>query len=320
MQQSAESNSKIAAKPTCRQALLYRLEKAVLCGVMPELPEVETIRQGLQRRVVGKRITAVDVRKKKMVRGSVPAFLRAVRGQKITSVGRRGKLLILHLSDNQHYVLLHLKMTGQLIYKSKKVMVAGGHQWPPVGNDLPNKYSHVIFSFADNSQLFFNDLRQFGYLALVNERKLQTILSRYGVDPLEDEFTWEQFRQALDKRKGRLKAVLLDQRVITGIGNIYADEICFHARLLPTRSLSSLSGKEKGALYQAIKHVLARAMRYGGTTFRNYRDTEGGKGNFTQLLKVYKRAGQLCKRCKEHVIMRAVIAGRGTHFCPHCQN
>lgn len=292
---------------------------------MPELPEVETIRQGLRRRVVGKHITGVDIRKKKMVRGSVPGFIRAVRGQKITSIGRRGKLLTFQIGDTERYILLHLKMTGQLIYKSKKVLVAGGHQWPPLRQAqgkpvaLPNKYSHVIFSFADKSQLFFNDLRQFGYLTLADKQTLRVVLAHYGIDPLEDEFTWEQFRQALGKRKGILKAVLLDQRVIAGIGNIYADEICFHARLLPMRLVGSLSEKEKKALYRATKHVLKRAMRYGGTTFRNYRDTEGGKGNFTRLLKVYRRAGQLCKRCKEQFVVRAVVAGRGTHFCPRCQ-
>lgn len=286
---------------------------------MPELPEVETIRQGLQRRVVGKRITGVDVRKQKMVRGSVPGFIRAVRGQKITSIGRRGKLLTFQIGNTGRYILLHLKMTGQLIYKSKKVMVAGGHQWPPVGNDLPNKYSHVIFSFVDKSQLFFNDLRQFGYLTLADKQKLRVVLAHYGIDPLEDEFTWEQFRQALGKRKGILKAVLLDQRVIAGIGNIYAGEICFHARLLPMRLVGSLSEKEKKALHRATRHVFKRAMRYGGTTFRNYRDTEGGKGNFTQLLKVYGRTGLLCKRCKKQRVVRIVVAGRGTHFCPRCQ-
>lgn len=285
---------------------------------MPELPEVETVRLGLRRRIVKKEITGVTVRKAKLVRGKKAAFVQTLLGNHFTGIARRGKLLIFTLSTPDTYLLVHLKMTGQLIYQDKTKLIAGGHQWPPVDTGLPNAYTHIMIEFADGSVLYFNDLRQFGYMHIVNGEQLKKVEAMFGVEPLSSTFTWEAFRNALARRTTSLKATLLNQAVIAGIGNIYADEIAFHAGVRPDRKVSSLSEGELKAIFKATKHVLTRAMKYGGTTFRDYRDADGGKGNFTQLLKVYGRGGEPCKKCRSPLV-REKLAGRGTAYCAHCQ-
>ncbi len=285
---------------------------------MPELPEVETIRRGLARSIVGKKIAKVQVRKPAMIRGSAQSLVRAIRAAQFSKIGRRGKLLIFYIKGHDKYLLVHLKMTGQLIYRQGKKKLAGGHPWPPFGASLPNKYSHITIDFADGSQLFFNDLRQFGYMQLVNAKILAPVLARYGPEPLQAGFSLQKFQQHFQARKTILKVALLDQQLVAGIGNIYADEICFHARLLPQRSIPSLSTQEIRAVHKAIPKVLGLAVKHRGTTFSDYRDSTGKKGNFVRLLKVYGRAGLLCKRCSTP-IQKTKLAGRGTHYCPNCQ-
>ena len=291
---------------------------------MPELPEVETIRRGLQRRVVGKPIAAVEVRKRKLVRGSAASFRRVLTGNEIAQVSRHGKLLIMPLADGDHVLLVHLKMTGQLIYRQKRLVIAGGHQWPPIDpEELPNKYSHIIITFADGSQLFFNDLRQFGFMEVANHARLNDIVDAMGIDPIKEHLTTDMFSDMMRKRTTSIKAALLNQSLIAGIGNIYADEICFVARVKPTRRANSLTAKERKAIQSATTRILEKAISHGGTTFRNYLNTEGGKGNFSELLKVYGREGKRCSRSecrtKDAVITKIRLSGRGTHFCPSCQ-
>jgi formamidopyrimidine-DNA glycosylase len=286
---------------------------------VPELPEVETIRRGLHRRITSKLIRAVKVDRAKMVRGmSARQFTRALTGKYFARIDRRGKLFIVSLQGLSQYLLIHLKMTGQLIYQDARSTIAGGHGWPPLTEKLPNKYSHVIFSFSDGSHLYFNDMRQFGFVQLVNSQQLAAALRQFGLEPLHASFTWEAFRQAMDSRQTTLKAVLLNQAIIAGLGNIYADEVSFQARVRPQRPVGRLRQKELRALYRAIPAVLRRAVRYGGTTWRNYRDADGGRGNFTRLLQVYGRAGQPCKRCGS-TLKRIKLVGRGTVYCPSCQ-
>ncbi len=286
---------------------------------MPELPEVETIRLGLLKRLKGVKISSVEVRKDKIVRGSSKKFIQLLKGKKFTTIARRGKLLVFHLSDGEHYMLVHLKMTGQLIYEKGKTLIAGGHSWPSLQDPLPNKYSHVIISFADGSHLFFNDMRQFGYMELADEKRLQVVLDIFGPEPLEKDFTFELFEKMLGKRSIAIKAVLLNQTVLAGVGNIYADESLFLAGIKPTRRVNTLTTAEKRRLYKAIPVILRRAITYGGTTFSNYRDVEGKKGNFTRLLKVYGRGGQICVKCKKTTLVKETVAGRGTVWCPTCQ-
>ncbi len=290
---------------------------------MPELPEVETIRRGLQAKIKGRKIARVAVRNQKIVRGSAAALRRALAGARFGPISRRGKLLIFTLQKQgtQHsplFLLLHLKMTGQLIYRDQKKMLVGGHGWPPVTASLPNKYSHLIIEFANRSNLFFNDMRQFGFVQLVTKEQLGAVLAGYGLEPLTASFTTDTLRRALRWRSTSIKACLLNQSIVAGVGNIYADEICFAARLRPQRRASSLTRREVAAIATVTPKILRRAITYGGTTWRNYRDADGGVGSFVRLLKVYGRSGKMCVRCGT-VLQRARVAGRGTVYCPLCQ-
>lgn len=286
--------------------------------LMPEMPEVETIRRGLTRHVLRKKITAVEVRKPKLVRGLGKMLASRVVGKRFTAIDRRGKLLVFHLSSDE-YMLVHLKMTGQLIYAKGRTRLAGGHSWPRIMDALPSKYSHVIFSFADGSMLFFNDMRQFGYVEVVNEERLTKILAGYGPEPLDVKMTLEEFSERLSKRAVAIKAALLNQQIVAGIGNIYADEACFYAGIRPGRKVKSLTLAERERLFTSVRQVLKRALRYGGTTFSNFRDVDGKKGNFTRLLKAYGRGGMECLRCGFSPLKRGIVASRGTVWCPNCQ-
>jgi len=296
---------------------------------MPELPEVETIKNDLKPRVTDKKIVAVEVRSEKIVRSSVRAFKLALAGKKIIDISRRGKLLIFKVIGGQ-FLLIHLKMTGQLIYCGPDGLVAGGHinseaeeeqfsSGKPDDFCRPNKYTRVIFRFSDNSQLFFNDLRCFGYLWIIDEKKLTQVLAGFGPEPLAREFSLSYFSEILASRQKSIKAVLLDQKLIAGIGNIYADESLFAAGIRPMRPANTLTAAEEKKLFSAIKNIIKKAIKYRGTTFSNYVDGRGQAGGFRRLLKVYRREGQKCLRCRDGIIKKTTVAGRGTRYCPVCQ-
>ncbi|MDP3997519.1 MAG: bifunctional DNA-formamidopyrimidine glycosylase/DNA-(apurinic or apyrimidinic site) lyase [Candidatus Andersenbacteria bacterium] len=287
---------------------------------MPELPEVETIRRDLQKELRGRKIARVEVRKKKMVRGSAGGLQMFLKGKSFSGIRRRGKLLIFAVAGGQRYLLVHLKMTGQLIFvdAKKEEVIAGGHSGPDM-EKLPNKYSHIIWHFTDGSVLYFNDLRQFGFGRLVDESALAAVLAAYGVEPLEKKFTAAKLTEILGKRQTTLKSVLLNQALIVGLGNIYVDEACFYAGVRPTRRAGSLTAAEIKQLYRGIGHVLRQSLKHRGTTFNSFRDGTGKRGNFVSKLKVYRRTGEKCKRCKGGIITRVKVSGRGTHFCPACQ-
>ncbi len=279
---------------------------------MPELPEVETLKRELSRVLVGKKIKNFSAEK----------FALDLVGKKIESVERRAKILILELSTSQKleaksYLLVHLKMTGQLIYlpasgtKAKPVM--GGHP------EDPTKYTRAVFQFTDTSQLLFNDLRKFGWLKLVSSSEAATILDRHGVEPLSRAFTLDKFKEILARYpKRKIKQLLLDQTLIAGLGNIYVDEACFGAYILPTRLVGSLNEQEVADLHQAIIAVLKLSISKKGTSARNYRRSTGEKGGMVALLNVYGRAKLPCKRCAG-TIAKIKLNGRGTHFCNSCQ-
>lgn len=287
---------------------------------MPELPEVETIRQDLRRRILSKKIVQVDVLRKKVVQiGRAENLI----GDNFKEIERRGKLIILVLRSGR-YMLVHLKMTGQLIYQDESCLVAGGHSMRVDGNSekefvkLPNKYTAVIFSFADKSRLFFNDMRQFGYIKIVSKEEKKKIESKYGIEPLDTKFTQKYFYELLKKSGGNIKTFLLKQEKIAGIGNIYADEVCFQACVRPDRKVGDLKRQEIVKIYQSIKSILKLAVKHRGTTFSDYLDSDGKKGNFVKYLKVYGREGEKCYRCGG--VMRKIrVAGRGTVFCLWCQ-
>lgn len=285
---------------------------------MPELPEVDTIKSGLNRHILNKNIVKIKVTKPKLVRNNLTVFKKTLQQNSIINIDRIGKLLIFDLADQKNHILAHLKMTGQLIYVAEDTMIAGGHETKNL-EDLPNKYSHIIFDFQDGSRLYFNDLRQFGYMHLVGSVHKEKIIQKYGIEPGHKNFTLENFRKIFKNRKTILKSLLLNQNIISGIGNIYADEICFAAGVRSSRRAGSLNNLEIKKLYQACQSIIKKAIKYGGTTFSDYRQSDGSMGNFIKHLKVYHRQNLQCLKCKKSLIQRIKLAGRSTHFCPVCQ-
>lgn len=289
---------------------------------MPELPEVETIRRDLEKLLVGKTIITVSgsaVGRKKTVRIGWGEFQTLLSGTGIDGIGRKGKLLVLNL-DNRLYLLVHLKMTGQLVFLAKNKIIPGGHGFPEVLEDnLPSKYTHVIFHLDDGARLFFNDMRQFGYMDIVTGRQLDSVFERLGVDAISPEFTLKRFGALLHGRRTAIKTFLLNQKLIAGIGNIYADEICFEAKVQPDRSINTLNKRHIRALHTACREILTEAIECRGTTFSNFRDGEGRQGNYSCRLQVYGRETSSCLRCKKGCIERVIVAGRGTRYCPKCQ-
>ncbi len=285
---------------------------------MPELPEVETVRRGLNKTILNKKIREIKILKPKLVRNSLAEFREILVGETVKNVARTGKLLIFEIAENT-FLLVHLKMTGQLIFQSQNEKMMGGHPNPNSNDEFPNKYSHLIFDLGDGEQLFYNDLRQFGYLEIVDKARLLEIQAKYGIEPGTANYTWENFREILAKKKKTvLKSFLLNQQIISGLGNIYVDESLFWSGILPTRTAGSLTEAEAKKLFKNIAKIIAEAIEVGGTTFRNYRDALGGKGNFTDKLAVYGREKLPCLVCGTK-IEKTKLNGRGTHFCPHCQ-
>lgn len=319
---------------------------------MPELPEVETIRRGLVTKILGKKITGMEVRKPKIVKNPLEFFRQNLLNATFANIQRRGKLLIFSFfpadchvapaavraprNDKTRYLLVHLKMTGQLVYQEQKTdsgirqrqagsagmtktrIIAGGHPFPII-EKLPNKFSHIIFTFADHSRLFFNDQRQFGFMKVASNDELACVLNQYGLDPFSLNYNLKNFLNVINRRVTPLKAFLMNQALIAGIGNIYADEVCFRLGVRPFRRISTLTTAQKKQLFATIKKILLSAIARGGTTFSNYRNAEGKKGNFSDALMVYRRTGEKCKKCKKGVIKRIKLGQRGTHFCPECQ-
>lgn len=286
---------------------------------MPELPEVETIRRGLEKTILNKKIAGVEVKNKKAIRGGADNFVRTLKNNSIKKVGRVGKLLMFELADG-NYMFAHMKMTGQLIYRFDHKVFAGGHNLPHfTETDLPTKYSRVIWSFNDGSKLYFNDMRKFGYLQIVDREKKEKTASAYGIEPLTKNFTVDNLKKVLAERKAPVKAVLINQQLVSGIGNIYADEICFEAKIKPDRPAGKLTEEEIKILHKSANKIIEKAIKYGGTTFKDYVNAHGAKGNFVEYLKVYKREKQKCLRCKKGIISVKRVAGRGTRFCPVCQ-
>ena len=286
---------------------------------MPELPEVETIRRDLSTVLIGKKIIGIQIINPKPVKGSVAGFKKTLLNKKVKNIERIGKLMMLDLSED-NFLLIHLKMTGQLIYRHDHQIIEGGHNLPVFKeNDLPTKYTWVVWRFNDGSSLYFNDMRKFGYLKIVNKKEKETIVAKYGIEPLTKNFTLANFKKVLDKRKTSIKSVLLNQALVAGIGNIYADEICFAASIRPDRSVAKMSESEIKKVFTACEVILKKAIAHKGTTFKDYVNAHGGKGNFSDFLQVYKRVGEKCLRCKKGTITSKKIGGRTSHYCPVCQ-
>lgn len=291
---------------------------------MPELPEVETIARDLDRNLRNLTIKNFKVvnertrRARPFLNLAENKFRQKVLGQTVRGVSRRAKLLVFDLEEN--YLLAHLKMTGQLILKkSQGRILSGGHPILGVGRELPNKFTRAIIEFTDGSHLYFNDIRRFGWLKLIKRNQLPKELSMLGQEPLEKGFTAAGLAQILERKaKSTVKQAIMDQKQLVGVGNIYADEALFAAKIKPARRAGSLRPPQINALYLAIRQVLKSSIKYRGTSFSDYRDGHGQPGGFVRHLKVYGRSGEACFSCKRP-IKKSRLGGRGTHWCEYCQ-
>lgn len=273
---------------------------------MPELPEVETVRKTLQPKLVGLTITGIEIILPKVIRTPEPEeFKEKITGRKIVRVNRRGKYLLINLSGNFSLVV-HLRMTGRLVYSEKNLPLS--------------KYTHIIFDLSDNHQLRFADMRQFGRLWLVPTEALGTLTGfrTLGIEPLDDLFTREFLKKELRRRHAKIKPLLLDQTFIAGLGNIYTDEVLHRAKINPERLATTLTPREIARLYHAIKDVLQEGIENRGTTIRDFIDGDGQQGGYQGKLKVYSREGEPCPHCG-YKIVRKKVGGRSSYFCPVCQ-
>ena len=287
---------------------------------MPELPEVETVRTGLQKLIVGRKILLVSHDNPKSF-PNVPADVELfLKNASVSGVRRRAKVLMIDLSTN-YTLVIHLKMTGQLVFVDSKSRFGAGHPNDSLVGNLPDKSTRVTFKFEDGSHLYFNDQRKFGWVRLIPTSEVPNIdfMKKVGPEPLEDDFTAEQFAQRFKRRaRTTIKAAILDQTVIAGVGNIYADESLWGAMIHPSRLVGSLSDDDFKNLYTEVRYVMNLSIEKGGSTNRNYVNAEGKKGSYMDFARVFRREGLPCPRCG-HTIIKIRVAGRGTHICPHDQ-
>jgi formamidopyrimidine-DNA glycosylase len=287
---------------------------------VPELPEVETVRRGLHELIIGRVI-------KKVVHDTPKSFPNAAAdveqfliGSEITDVRRRAKVLLIDLSSG-YTLMIHLKMTGQLVYRAKDVAFGAGHPNDSLIGELPDRSTRVTFTFADGSHLYFNDQRKFGWVRLLPTLEVPNIdfMRKVGPEPLEHDFTPAQFRERFKRRaKSPIKAALLDQTVIAGVGNIYADESLWSAKIHPLTKVGVLTDAQFDTLYHELRAVMNLAIEKGGSTDRNYVNAEGKKGSYIDFARVFRREGLACPRCGTTII-KFKAAGRGTHICPREQ-
>jgi len=285
---------------------------------MPELPEVQIVVNHLAKNLIGKVFSNCEVKAGKMVNKN---FKKLIKNKKILGLERMGKMIVIKLVK-ENYLLVHLKMTGQLIFVDQRGSPSGGgHPINAQGFYLtkPNKFTRIILNFTDGSRLLFHDLRKFGWMRIVDQDQLLKIKDQYGLEPLSKNFTISRFTEVLKKRPNlKIKHLLMSQELIAGIGNIYADESLFDARIKPLRQVKTLKETEIKKLHQAIKKILKSAISHGGTSVNTFVHPTGKRGSFVEKLKVYQRGGQPCLSCKR-ILKKIKLAGRGTVYCDHCQ-
>lgn len=290
---------------------------------MPELPEVEIIKRGLGDKIIGKKIADVDIRVAKIFQGRKEDIV----GAKISKIERRAKMIVVDL-DNDKSLLIHLKMTGQLVYqgkgqseKGKVDEVRGGHPQKGYLGKLPNQFTHVIFKFSDGSVLYFNDLRKFGYIKVYDTKEINDlkVLKELGPEPFDEKLTPEYLMAVCAKKpRTKIKQILMDQTIISGVGNIYADESLFCAGISPLRLAKDMKRSELQKIIDCIKKVMTMSLKYGGSSENTYVNVEGEQGQMQNHFQVYRQTGKDCLHgCGK--IIRTVVGGRGTHFCPVCQ-
>lgn len=290
---------------------------------MPELPEVETIKRGLKKFVLNKKIVHVDVKERKSFNGDEQRIL----NKKIVQIRRKGKALLIDLDDRQT-LMIHLRMTGQIVYRKSehkneeidlKESFAGGHPNEDFLNQMPNKHTRVILEL-DEGKIFFNDQRKFGFMKIMATKDVEEeeFIRELGPEPWE--MTGEELWEKLQKhKKMTIKGAILDQKIIAGAGNIYADEALFLAGILPMRWAGTIQQKEAEKIIRGLKKVMEKSIELGGSTLATYVGADGKRGNYLDAFaNVYHREGEKCKKCGA-LIKKTRVAGRGTHYCPVCQ-
>lgn len=287
---------------------------------MPELPEVETVRRGLYELIIGREVKAVEHDTPKSFPNAPADVKNFLIGAKVADVRRRAKVLLIDLST-EYTLVIHLKMTGQLVFRASGVAFGAGHPNDSLIGDLPDRSTRVTFAFTDGSHLYFNDQRKFGWVRLLPTVEVPNIdfMQKVGPEPLEHDFTAGQFTARFARRaKSPIKAALLDQTVVAGVGNIYADESLWGAKLHPLTKVGDVTKNEFKKLYSELRDVMNLSIEKGGSTDRNYVNAEGKKGSYIDFARVFRREGKPCPRCGTTII-KFKAAGRGTHVCPHCQ-
>jgi formamidopyrimidine-DNA glycosylase len=276
---------------------------------MPELPEVESLRRILARSAVGRTVVTAMVKETRLRRMVAPDLAAAIAGRTIEAIGRRAKYLMIELSGD-HLMLVHLGMSGSLTHRRQDFE----------GEPFDRRHDHAEFTFDDGTRLVYNDPRRFGLLKLVARADLESIveLKGLGPEPFADEFNAAYLWRVSRGRKAAIKNLLMDQRVVAGVGNIYASEILFRARVRPSRRAGRVTRSEVERIARITAEVLREAIGSRGTTFRSYRDSRGQPGRFASKLRVYDREGDPCLECTTPI--RAIVIGqRSSFYCPHCQ-
>lgn len=273
---------------------------------MPELPEVETIVQGLNKTIIDKTIHHVEIFHTKILGGvSGKRFIEFLAGEKILSIKRRGKYILILFTSGKSMVV-HLRMTGKFIYS-------------PLAEKLNHKHTRLVFKFTDKSLLYYNDLRIFGTFRLYTPQQEIMEFKKLGKDPFDSQFTVNWLKQSIERKTSSIKNVLLDQGIVSGLGNIYVCEVLFRAKIHPQRAASTLTTEHIKLLIGSIRMVLKQAIKHNGTTINDFQGVDEKTGQFQKLLKVYDREGESCLLCKKQSIVRIKQAQRSTFYCPICQ-
>lgn len=282
---------------------------------MPELPEVETIRRQLEKYIVGHKITGVRINYGKKFEGDAAHLI----GAEIKKVHRFGKVLEIEFS-NKYSLVIHIKMTGQLIYQGPNLKTKDQKLSTKIIGGVPGKHTHIIFDLDKGGILYFNDVRKFGWIKIVKseELKIKSLIGKLGPEPLKD-LTLEKFVKIIKSGKKPIKLLLMDQEKIAGVGNIYANDALWLASISPRRAAQSLSLREAKTLFDAIEKVLKKGIEKGGSSENTYVTPDGGEGEYQRFTLVYGKEGEVCERCHRSKIEKFYLSGRGTYVCPFCQ-
>lgn len=300
---------------------------------MPELPEVQTTVNDLNKKIIGRKITGIWFDAPKLITGIKPEELKnKIKGLKIEKVGRRGKNILIYLVKSgklkveKFILLIHQKMTGHLLIGKWKITKVKSGKWKVKSktkdelDEKVNDYIHIIFYLDDSRQLALSDLRKFAKVVFGKKEEVENLpeIKKLGPEPLTKDFTFDKFKALIEKQRRGIKQVLMDQNIIAGIGNIYSDEILWLARIHPLFPADDLNGKQIKRIYAAMKKILNKALELRGTSVSDYRDTSGKAGFYARKRFVYQREGKFCLRCGG-AIKRIKIGGRSAHYCPVCQ-